>query len=532
MPKVESIRPGGTLESSFERYPLPELLIGILRGNLTGRLEVALHPEPRNFIYFTDGVPVMVSLPDTQITMVKLLMEQGSLQAKAAQEIMRAVEVTGRSEPSLFLEHGLMPKGRLDKALRLQARAQVVALFDMGSVEYRFAEGRERPEGEVMILETLPIVYEGLRKSRDAARLARGLDAQELERSFILAGTYPKGVDPFQWGPQVSNLVEAAGTPLSIGELVAQGIDPQRARAVFLSLRVAGMLEFQESAAASAPPTPSTPPTPVAPPLKAPSVVGPDLGGLMIHRKSSAAGGPSVSKSRPGSAADESRGASSGPVEPSVSAGEDVARCLSPFENKSYYQILRVVPGTEPKQLERAYRFSLRQLEEQGPTPGALALRGLLDEAYAALVEPDRERKYRAMLERSETSSSAKRDLQIGEAEPKVERAMRALGASRLAEAHYLLRWAERLDPVRQDVQVYLELHRFEEDSAKVDIPRLRAAVFAESKRRPSDPVLKLCMGLLFARDREFKTAKGVLDEARLPEHPMTVLIRGIIRTG
>lgn len=530
MPKVESIRPGGTLESSFERYPLPELLIGILRGNLTGRLEVALHPEPRNFIYFTDGVPVMVSLPDTQITMVKLLMEQGSLQPKAAQEIMRAVEVTGRSESSLFLEHGLMPKGRLDKALRLQARAQVVALFDMGSVEYRFVEGRERPEGEVMILETLPIVYEGLRKSRDAARLARGLDAQELERSFILAGTYPKGVDPFQWGPQVSKLVETANTPLSVDELVAQGIDPQCARAVFLSLRVAGMLEFQEKKSA-APPAPPTPPTPSAP-LKAPSVVAPELGGLMIHRKSSAVDGRSVSKSKPGSAAEESRGASSGPVEPSVSAGEDVARCLSPFENKSYYQILRVVPGTEPKQLERAYRFSLRQLEEQGPTPGALALRGLLDEAHAVLVEPDRERKYRAMLERSETSSSAKRDLQIGEAEPKVDRAMRALGASRLAEAHYLLRWAERLDPVRQDVQVYLELHRFEEDSAKVDVPRLRAAVFAESKRRPSDPVLKLCMGLLFAREREFKTAKGVLDEARLPEHPMTVLIRGIIRTG
>ena len=34
MPKIESIRPGGSLSASFAEYPLPDLLIGILRGNL------------------------------------------------------------------------------------------------------------------------------------------------------------------------------------------------------------------------------------------------------------------------------------------------------------------------------------------------------------------------------------------------------------------------------------------------------------------------------------------------------------------
>ena len=77
--KVESIRPGGVLEGIFSDYPLPDLLIGLLRSNLTGMLEIGLAPARRNAIYFRDGVPISVALPDLGVSVTQILVEQGEI---------------------------------------------------------------------------------------------------------------------------------------------------------------------------------------------------------------------------------------------------------------------------------------------------------------------------------------------------------------------------------------------------------------------------------------------------------------------
>ena len=89
MAKIESIRPGGTLEASLSTYPLAELLLGILRGNLTGRLELFLHPEPRNLVVFKDGVPVSVLLPDGGVSLVKILIDSGELPHDRGLDLLR-----------------------------------------------------------------------------------------------------------------------------------------------------------------------------------------------------------------------------------------------------------------------------------------------------------------------------------------------------------------------------------------------------------------------------------------------------------
>src|SRR3990167_7279564 len=62
--RIESIRPAATFDSSLAQQPLAELLIGILRGNLTGRLDVDAQGGPSGSIYFRHGVPVAVDFSD------------------------------------------------------------------------------------------------------------------------------------------------------------------------------------------------------------------------------------------------------------------------------------------------------------------------------------------------------------------------------------------------------------------------------------------------------------------------------------
>ena len=528
MPKIESIRPGGTLESSFDRYPLPEILIGVLRGNLSGKLDIALHPEPRNQVFFKDGVPVLIRLPDTGISLNKVLAEQGVISTKVAQELLNAVESSGRSEAALILERGVLSKARLQKALHSLARAQLVALFDAGPVEFRFVEGEELPEGDVTILETLPTVYEGLLKARDAAMLERLAGREAVERAFVVAETFPRGVDPFRWGSKALQVIESLTEPVTVADLVSRGLELRCARAVFLSLRMADMLELrfikstvaEESRSEARPESrPESRPEPRLEPRSG------DAPGLKIQYRSTGVNAPPRPQSphsplvTPASAEQESE-------------QERVNQRMSSFEGMSYFQVLRVTPGTDPKQLERAYRFMVRQLDESAQDASSIAQRGLIDEAYACLSDPEQEQRYRSLHERAELSSVARRDLGVLEAEPKVDRALRAIGDSRFAEANYLLRWAGRLDPVRGDVPIFLELNRLGQRSPDADLPKLRAMAFTESKRKPEDRRLKLCMAMLFAHEREFKTAKGVLDEAMMPEHPLSRHIKGLIRAG
>jgi len=197
VPKVESIRFGEVYEGRFSDYALPELLMGILRGNLTGVLDVILSSERRNAVYFKDGVPVSVSLPE--------------------------VEARGA------------------------ARAQIVALFDAGDRSFRFKEGEQMPaDAELAILQTLPLIYQGLMAARDRSTV-RAFTARTQGSRFHLADTYPRGVDPFEWGEAVERAVAALEEPKSAEDLAARDLGAERAAVVLTCLDLADMLEILEA---------------------------------------------------------------------------------------------------------------------------------------------------------------------------------------------------------------------------------------------------------------------------------------------
>ena len=119
---------------------------------------------------------------------------------------------------------------------------------------------------------------------------------------------------------------------------------------------------------------------------------------------------------------------------------------LAPLRNQNYFQMLRVAPGTDASQLERAYRFWMRKLDDEPDDVAVRTLRELLTDAYDVLRDPDRGRRYTTQVAQSDVTAAADRERLAFEAEPKVERAFRAMAANRTGAATYLLSWAEKQD--------------------------------------------------------------------------------------
>lgn len=480
------MRPGEVLEDSFDRYPLPELLAGILRGNVSGRLSVFLHPEPRNNIGFRDGVPFWVDLPDSPVSVVSMLIEDGRLPRERGLDILRMAEASGRDEASLIMQSNLLSTGQLKQLQVRRARAQIVRLFESGNLEFSFSGSTSIPKNvSPTILQPLPIIYEGLLHCGEQAYYRSFLE-RHRSSYFTLSGTYPREVDPFEWGPQVEAAVTAA-KPWSWPTLKDRGIRSKQAQAATYLLRLVDMVELVE---AQSPVEPRSRPSEIkAETHRSDSISGPVSGGaqalsqsvtesgalasapspegLVVHRRQVpptsqtfetpfTMHAPEVELSGGGFAAplelDDSR---QSPGERHEAILETLQSRMKPFVGLSYYELLRVTPESDAAQCDRAYRFQLRRIEEGEDGPGKEAASALIREAYGLVSDPIRVSAY-ADAVRKGASGLAQRS--AIEAEAKIGRAFRLLAEDRLAEVRFWLEWAKKLDPNREELQTYLRV--------------------------------------------------------------------------
>jgi hypothetical protein len=560
VPKIESIRPGGTLEGSFAEYPLAELLVGVLRGNLTGSLELMLHPERHNVIYFKDGVPVSVVLPDLGVSVARMLAEKGVIAKDTALEIMRQVEETGRTESALILEERILSQGGIVEARRRRAREQIVRLFDAVSADFRFTEGIFDETSQLTILQPLPIVFEGLMKSRDRTVVARFLEDCG-NGQFKLGPTYPRGVDPFEWGQRVEGTIGSLDQPMSILELENLGLDHDLVSAAMTTLHLAGMLETVHTGHSGkmravddetdaveyvnprGEPMPrssrSTPKAESGPDSPASSGDDRDPSGLVIVRRSSGAierprsdprGTPIDSKEPSGGFRPVSRSeAESAQHEAQL---DQIAAKLNPLRGKSYFKILRVSDAAPAEQIERSFRYLIRQVDEQGDDLVMRALRDTYREAYDVLMDSAEGRRYRDLNERAKQTASAAIDRQAFEATQKVERAVRCLIEGRYAEALHLFDWALQLEPARKDVKVYRALVRYfraPRNQRSQEAHAMKATVAQEVQRAPHDRTMLLAYALILAEDRDAAGAEQLIARAERLDHPLVRRIREVL---
>lgn len=421
MPRVESIRPGEVLESDLADYPLPELLLGILRGNLGGALELDLHAESRDWIHFQDGVPVAVSLPNVPGSLSSLLSARGALDRETAARVEAEARRTGKSESQIIAVERLLAEGALREGIRARARFQVVQLFDLVSCRIRFHEGRRLPAGaELAVLQLLPVLFEGLARSKNRAPVERFI-TRFGDHRFRLSETYPRGVDPFEWGEQVERRIALLEAPESVDDLVQAGLPRLTAQAALTALHLTDMVEVLD-------------------PVQRSSGPRPDFG-------AGERGGD-----RPTFMHDQLRTL--------------IAQKIDPLRRGTYYEILRVATSCDDDELIRAHRGLVARINTA--EPAGRAHRSLVDEAFSMLTDQRLGPEYLRSLNDPERRAKL-------EAEPKFKRAVLLLASGEVGEADYWLEVAQKLDPARKELRPVRSLVALASVSDKDDAQAIAA---------------------------------------------------------
>ncbi len=159
------------------------------------------------------------------------------------------------------------------------------------------------------------------------------------------------------------------------------------------------------------------------------------------------------------------------------------------------------------------------------------ALKGLYHEAFACLSDVECARRYRALVDWAEKSTNAVREREALEAEPKVDRGFRVLGEGHLGEGRALLEWARRLDPLRGDVPLLIDLAKYLSEPGAADPLGIATMLVAERQRRPEDERVKLAYAFCLSEENEHTAARALLETVSDRDHPMAKRIGSKLRS-
>lgn len=482
-----------------------------------------------NFLAFRDGVPIASSLPGLRISLAQILEQDAAIDQRMRRAIEDRASDDG-SESRVVRESEWVPEGVLEAAIRNRAHAQLVSLFAAGPLRFSFKEGEPPPiDADLVILDPLPILFEGLAVAPSTLDRSLGIDLSGPVRATEL---YPQDVDPFGVGEELDAVIGAREL-LDQGMLERAGLDRARARACLAALLLTGMGEAVDRDGR---------------PRETSAIVA----------KASEAGPGSQETSEPklrpisrqvqaqARAVDDSddtldwpvspvRSSKTGPVA-AVSAPprssndrDDVARALGAFAGKDYYDVLRVKPSTSLDQLERAYRFLIREAGDQSAARRAVL--GLYSEAYETLSDPERGPKYRKVAEQARERPRALSARTSFEAARKTERAMALAAQGALAEASVLLEWASATDPQRKELRTMAAIVDWlahpPRDRARPEVLGTLTNALLEDKAT-SAPAM-LAQALLDVLERPERTTEIA---ASLPVHPLSDTVLKAILEG
>ena len=397
-------------------------------------------------------------------------------------------------------------QGALFNGMRIRARSELVRLFDARVEGFRFEEGTAIPAGaEITILQSLPLIYEGLLSSKVRTPVRMFLEKTQGRR-FVLADTYPVGVDAFEWGDEVESIVQMLQKPQSLEDLTRQGIPPDQVAVVLATLHLTGMLETVDAL----PEQPSKlrlrtmatsgehtlPPTPLA-------SLRPLSGAQQVLEPATPSGSHAL------------------PTDKNSFKGK-----IQALIGKSYFEILRITLASKPEHVERAIRFLTKH--EASTNRADLAMAQLARDAEAIFNDSVLGPRYRECVEHAGQSPkhlSARLQMEV---EPKLEHAIRALAAGYLDEADTWITWAAKLDPARGDLRLhrsFLGFCRASSEHQQAVALALREMLVEETIKAPTDMCLQVYLACVVGCLGDRNMVQSITEKEAVRAHPLSHLI-------
>lgn len=171
-----------TTSGTLSRYPLPRLLVFILRKGFTGALELEL-PKGTVKTFFTNGWPEFSDLVSPPDLLSQILVEQGLITSEqqdlSLKELAERKELHGR----ILMKLGFLSQEQLISGLKLQLHRKLVRLFQFEEAPFKLTLERSpdhlQPELDKVYADPVPVVVHGLRSHYSYERLTdemAGLD--------------------------------------------------------------------------------------------------------------------------------------------------------------------------------------------------------------------------------------------------------------------------------------------------------------------------------------------------------------------
>ena len=160
---------------TFRTRAFPRLLADLHRRRATGAL-LLRRDKVKKIVFFRAGAPESVKSNRLSECLGRVMVRERMISEADCEESLKRMKAEGRQQGTVLIEMGCISPHNLRYALELQLRLKLLEVFGWTKGEFQFNPSAQPPPETVRLpMSTAAIVYEGVKRSHDAARLRESL---------------------------------------------------------------------------------------------------------------------------------------------------------------------------------------------------------------------------------------------------------------------------------------------------------------------------------------------------------------------
>ncbi|HTS82742.1 MAG TPA: response regulator [Myxococcaceae bacterium] len=416
-----------TERGDFGSRAFPELLADLHRRRATGGL-LLRRDKVKKIVFFRTGAPESVKSNRLSECLGRVMVRERMISETDCEESLKRMKAEGRQQGTVLIEMGCISPHNLRYALELQLRLKLLEVFGWKKGEFQF-NPRAQPPAETVRLQmsTAAIVYEGVKRSYDQARLREALG--DVASRYVHPSEDPLfAAQDMSLGEEESGLLALMDGTRTVRELRRRGpLSPLDTDRFLYALLASQMVELRPERRVG----PPLPPRVTAPAAPAPA-------------------------DRPWDDDEEVL-----ELEDEVPATEDEGHLrqrllgtLAAMRRMDYFELLGLLPDAPAEAVRTAAVELLREYRVDGPVDSGEVqgvvqqIAELVGKAHDTLIDPASRARYRAELHaggvKHEVGEAVGRML---EAESAFRKGEQLLAAGDVPGAHTAFAEAVRLQP-------------------------------------------------------------------------------------
>ena len=424
IPSVPSGAPAPD-RGTFATRAFPQILADLHRRRATGGL-LLRRDKVKKIVFFRAGGPESVKSNRLSECLGRVMVRERMISEADCEESLKRMKASGRQQGTVLIEMGCISPHNLRYALELQLRLKLLEVFGWTRGEFQFNPKAQPPAETVHLqMSTAAIVYEGIKRSYDTARLQGALG--EIAGRYVHPAEDPLfAAQDMSLGEEESGLLALMDGSRTVRELRRRGpLSPLDTDRFLYALLASQMVELRAERRTG----PPLPPRVTAAPAPIDRPWDDDEEVLELEDEVPATD-------------DEGH------------LRERLLGTLAAMRRMDYFELLSLPPEAPPEAVRSAAVELLREYKVDVPAESAEVQRlvqqiaELVGQAHDTLIDPDARARYQAELRaggvKHEVGDAVGRML---EAERAFRKGEQLLAGGEVAGAHAAFSEAVRLQP-------------------------------------------------------------------------------------